>query len=496
MTQQKSLILVTVDCLRADHVGFMGYSRPTTPFLDRLSARSFVIPSAMVGGAPTYYSFPTILASRYPLALGRDQVGLAPGEATLATVLKNAGYSTAAFCAGNPYLSPRFGYEQGFDIFEDFLAPGAGQPADSIPANAGNGRWVTNLNRKLETASHRLGPVGAIYDELYFQYCQRWGTSPAESLDRLRRFPAADVLVNKSLAWLDSLGDAPFFLWLHFMDPHSPYYPKQSALDALGQRNLTPTRARYLNSYCNRSDLGPSRLSRHRAEIVGLYDAGIRWVDTQLERLASHLQMRNRWDECLFTFTSDHGEEFLDHNGRYHPPNHLNEELVHVPLLIRVPGTSPKRSSGAPFSHLHLAPTLLEALAVPASSSFQGQSLWQTLRESKSWQLPAIAESVARCTNPFLPENRLGPRVLVVREAQHKLILYFGPPAEFLFDLERDPLECSPLASNDGKTVRKRFLDIARTHLSQTHAQRGSQDHLRLRLRDLQLKWSSPAKAG
>src|SRR5450631_3983319 len=98
MGTQKSIVLVTVDCLRADHVGFMGYDRPTTPFLDSLARESFVVPSAIVAGAPTYYSFPAILASRYPLALGRDLLGLAPGEPSLASVLKDAGYVTAAFC--------------------------------------------------------------------------------------------------------------------------------------------------------------------------------------------------------------------------------------------------------------------------------------------------------------------------------------------------------------------------------------------------------------
>ncbi|MGA6979938.1 MAG: sulfatase-like hydrolase/transferase, partial [Candidatus Sulfotelmatobacter sp.] len=94
MPDQKSLILVTVDCLRADHCGFMGYPVPTTPFLDRLAAQSFVFPNALVAGVPTYYSFPAILASRYPLALGREMLGLAPRETNLASVLKNAGYQT------------------------------------------------------------------------------------------------------------------------------------------------------------------------------------------------------------------------------------------------------------------------------------------------------------------------------------------------------------------------------------------------------------------
>src|SRR5271170_2512793 len=121
MGVQKSVILVTVDCLRADHVGFMGYSRPVTPFLDSLAAESFVFPAAIVAGAPTYYSFPAILASRYPLALGRDLLGLAPEEKNLAWALKQCGYSTAFFGATNPYLSARFGYDFGFDTFRDFL---------------------------------------------------------------------------------------------------------------------------------------------------------------------------------------------------------------------------------------------------------------------------------------------------------------------------------------------------------------------------------------
>src|ERR1700693_2699201 len=139
MSPQKSVLLVTVDCLRADHAGFMGYDRATTPFLDSLTGESFVFPAAMVAGAPTYYSFPSILASRYPLALGRDQLGLAPGDATLASVLRDGGYATAAFCAGNPYLSKCFGYEQGFDKFQDFLSAEIGPLAEGGPVVPRNG---------------------------------------------------------------------------------------------------------------------------------------------------------------------------------------------------------------------------------------------------------------------------------------------------------------------------------------------------------------------
>src|SRR5579859_512289 len=124
MRSQKSIILVTVDCLRSDHVGFLGYQRPSTPFLDTLAAESLVIPAAIVAGAPTYYSFPAILASRYPLALGRDVLGLGPAEPTIASVAQEAGYATASWGAANPYVSARFGYEKGFDTFHDCLESG------------------------------------------------------------------------------------------------------------------------------------------------------------------------------------------------------------------------------------------------------------------------------------------------------------------------------------------------------------------------------------
>jgi arylsulfatase A-like enzyme len=86
---RNSLVLITVDCLRADHVGFLGYERLTTPFLDSLAPHSVVFSNAIVSGAPTYFSFPAIMASRHPLALGRDVIGIAPGETTLAKVLQD-----------------------------------------------------------------------------------------------------------------------------------------------------------------------------------------------------------------------------------------------------------------------------------------------------------------------------------------------------------------------------------------------------------------------
>jgi arylsulfatase A-like enzyme len=487
MESQCSLILVTVDCLRADHVGFMGYGRPATPFLDSLASESFVVPNAIVAGAPTYYSLPSILASRHPLAFGRDVIGFAPGEPTLASVLQSSGYATACFAAGNPYILPQFGYDQRFDTFCNFIDGGASIYRDTAPEPTRK-LVRSTINHLIEKTAYQCGPFGAVYDELYFQYCQRWATPDPPSLDALRRFPAANVLMDHALDWLASIGERPFFLWLHLMDPHAPYYPTEEALEEMGHAELTPFQSLYLNSYWNRCDLASRRRSRHRDEVIALYDASVRWVDKQLERLVQELRWSQLWDDCVFALTADHGEEFLDHGGCFHPPCKIMEEIVHVPLLIRVPRTPKTAVPAAPFSQLHLAPTLLDAMGAVAPSEFQGRSLWQELQTGLEWSEPAIIESIGSCTNPFRQGARLGARVLAVQDGRYKLLLNFDPPGEKLFDLAVDPAEQNALPEDAETATRKRLLQHASQHLERSLQVRHPSLRLGARMRQLQLE--------
>ena len=492
MSQAKrSLVLITVDCLRADHCGLYGYSRPTTPFLDSLASESFVIPAAIVAGAPTYYSLPAILASRMPLALGRDVIGLAPDESTVATVLRESGYATGAFSAANPYISPRFGYQQGFEVFRDFLdfeTPSSQSPVQPKTPSIDSVRG--KLNRLIKRFAGTLG-LSRLYNELYFQYCMKIA-SPAQSTDALRRFPAADVLVDDARSWLESVGPRPFFLWLHLMDPHSPYYPPNEAFHDLTGRDIEPGRAHYLNEYWNRANLAPSDLRNKRDEVVQLYDASIRWADRQIAQLVDSLRQSHLWNDCVFTLTADHGEEFLEHAGRYHAPVHLREEFVRVPLLIRVPGWQRVKIPASPMSHLHLAPTLLEMIGLQAPSAFQGRSLWTNLQRGLAWDDAAIMECAYGCTNPFRAESRSASRLLGVRDKRFKLVLRMEPGAvEEVYDLEADPGETHPLSDRPASEARKRLLRAAREHLAKTVSARDPELRLQAQLRALRLELES-----
>jgi arylsulfatase A-like enzyme len=491
MTPQKSLILITVDCLRADHCGFMGYTRPTTPFLDALANESFVFPSAIAAGVPTYYSLPAIVASRYPLALGREVIGIAPEEETLASTCRRGGYATAFFGAGNPYISPRFGYDTGFDVFRDCLD-------DSVPPHAESfvrkpASWAGNLNRLFAHASQRIPAIRPAYEELYFRYCQHQ-TAPARSLDVLRRFPSAEVMVDQARSWLASIAGKPFFLWLHLMDPHSPYYPTEKALQLFGNDSITATRARYLNACWNRSDLESKRLRRYRDSIIALYDSAIRWVDAQVSRLVDSLRRLKLWENCIFALTADHGEEFLEHERRFHAPG-LAEELIHVPLLLRVPSEKKRAVAESPFSLLHLSPTLLAAAEVAAPRGFHGRNFWKHVREGTSWSDPAISECVTGCTNPYQQEQRRGARLLAVRESRYKLVMNFENGVEQLFDLEADPAERSPLPGSAAKVDRRRLLEAALAHVECSATRQTSRSYLRTQMRDIHVNNRPAAEA-
>ncbi len=490
--ERKSLVLITVDCLRADHCGFYGYSRPTTPFLDTLAQESFVVPNAVIAGAPTYYSFPAILASRMPLALGRDVVGLAPDENTLATALRNAGYATGAFSAANPYLSQRFGYDQGFEVFQDFLDFDArSSPAvdDHISTDTPGAR--SELNRFLKRGAHAFG-LSRFYDDLYFQYCVRIAAPSVVSLDALRRFPAADAMIDHAISWLTTATQRPFFLWLHLMDPHSPYYPPAAAFMELTGKDLSASRTRYLNEFWNRCDLTAARLEPKKESVVELYDAAIRSMDTQVARLITYLKHSNLWDNCAFVLTADHGEEFLDHGRRYHAPVSIGEEIAHVPLMVRVPAAGKKKVPDLPFSLLHLAPTLLEILAMPAPKSFRGTALWRNFQQEMPWEDLPITESVYGCTNPFRAPDRKGARLMSVRDARHKLVMRFEPGStEEIYDLEADPKEAKPLPASPGKEIRKQLLEAARVHIQKTSCSRDTTARLKARLRDLRSELQS-----
>jgi choline-sulfatase len=301
--RRPSVLLITIDTLRADHVSAYGYAVRTTPRLDRLASEGVLFEQAYAGTTVTGPSHATLLTGRPARAHGvvRNGYRLPPGEETLAGILKARGWATAAVVSAYP-LNRRFGLATGFDAYDDtFLAAESSEPRS---------RWE-----------------GRALDEPY---------------DR-----RADATTRRAAAWLaQRVAGAPFFLWVHYFDPHTPYdAPAAWRLPGAG------------------------------AGVHEAYDAEIRFADDQVGKLLDVLEARGDARDTLVVVTADHGEGLGDHGELHHGPV-VYEEAVRVPLMMRFPNRLPAGARRSDLvESLDVAPTVLELLGQPARRGFLGQSL-------------------------------------------------------------------------------------------------------------------------
>jgi arylsulfatase A-like enzyme len=199
--------------------------------------------------------------------------------------------------------------------------------------------------------------------------------------------------------------------------------------------------------------------------------------------MADVLKKLQLWAGTMFVVTGDHGEEFLEHGNRYHSPIALTEHLIRVPLLIH--GRRTAANVTGPFSLIHLAPTLLEALDVNVPSNFRGRPLWKEVSSGSPPHLPAIVECLESCNSHFSVADRRRNRLIAVIDGEHKLFLRFSEKSDQLYDLKDDPEERRPLPDGVQGENRARLMQFARDHLRDSRQNRDKKLALRSRLREI-----------
>jgi len=437
-----NIILISIDTVRADHLGLHRYPLPTSPSAERLAKDGALFLKNYAGAPYTLTSHATMLTGLNPTrhqALDLES-GLPAGFPTLAEILRANGYGTAAFTGGGQ-LDYQYGFARGFDTYDDRAGTGA-------------------------------------------------------------RPDSANFLRQRVLPWLKANRDFRFFLFLHTYQPHNPYECPEFPERASFFKKEFRWRNAALQDILGRGFPGLFRPlpPLERENLAALYDIELRYSDQFLVGpLIEDLKRLNLYENTLIILTSDHGEEFFDHISWEHGHT-LYNELIHVPLLIKFPGS---RFSGRTVDRtvggVDLVPTVLEAAGVkpPAGVKFDGESLIGLL-EGK--------EEPPRIRMSFMPAGFVfgfPSRVAVIR-GDDKLILngdypaeafkYFSPPppkqdlVEF-FNLAEDPLEKVNLAGREGARVRE-LLPLARAFLEEAQAGAGRKkivldDKLQEQLRSL-----------
>lgn len=320
-----NVLLVSVDTLRADvartmrsyrrladsGIEFTGYVTPSPWTLPSIA-------SLLTGVSPDAHGAGESASSRSVIVKTpvRDDVP------RLAQRLRDAGYRTQAIVT-NPFLTPAYGIDRGFCGFRNL----------SMQTEAVRGLGTSTLVRLLRHAVPRLVPS-----------------------DR------ADVVRAATEAWLASRPPQPFFLWVHFLDPHAPYGDRDGV-----STSLTLDLRTFHTRRAFEEPFGAMALLRsgeyrptadERARIVGLYRADVAFVDEQLGRLLDFVAARGLLANTVVVLVSDHGEEFWDHGGVEHGHS-LHEEVVHVPLVLSLPaGVAPSRRDDRLATAIDVAPTL------------------------------------------------------------------------------------------------------------------------------------------
>jgi len=331
-----NLVLVSLDTLRADHLGSYGYPRDTSPELDAFAAKALRFSQAFSTARKTAPSHASMFTSLYPTVHGvfmndvtqggeGSHYRLAPEVPNLPELLAEAGFLTVAWHGGGN-MSASYGFSRGFSRYVKFQS-----------------------------------------------YRERGNVAPVSYREREWR-PA--------FRWLEANADERFFLFLHTYAVHDPYQPPEPYYsmftgDYRGRIRAVPNDKRRAERYwaaVDRDDPGDM------AHLIDLYDGGIRHADAHLVGpLLRQLERLELLDSTIVVFVSDHGEEFMEHGFIRH--NQLYDEIVRVPLLVYLP---PRATGGVPVtgvrdarvSLLDLTPTLLELLGVDHDASvFQGRSL-------------------------------------------------------------------------------------------------------------------------
>jgi len=383
-----SIILVSIDTLRADRLRSLGNARALTPALDRLAAEGIYFEQAISAAPWTLPSHASLFTSLLPFDMRRhwDYGGTVHlARVLLAERLYEAGYRTAGFTGGG-YVSSQFGFEQGFEVYEDHDETLEGGP---------------------------------------------------------------EAIAEAALSWVRSVKGAPFFLFLHTYEPHYPYVHADFAkADDAGRlpRIVSGKEVEEMH----RGRLVPTPAERRY--VTDLYDGDVAHADSVIGGFLEALRGDGTLDRTLVVVLSDHGEELWDREPGYSPDHghSLYQELVHVPLLFRWPGQVRAGARiRTPVSLLDVVPTLLDLAGLPADPLHEGRSLATTLRTGGEPDPRTIlVESVQYGPDRFL--MRTGDLAAILTPYPDRLDNAVSIPARALevFDLAVDPLEQHDLSSH------------------------------------------------
>ena len=433
-SDRPNVLLLVLDTVRAWNLGLYGYPRSTTPHLDRRFADGVVFDRVLASAPWTLASHASMFTGRLPTSLSANWNRALDGRAaTIAEVLRSAGYATGGFIGNYRYAGRSTGLGRGFEQYVDY------------PLDLAEGLRMSGMVRRI-LRNPRL---------------QAWLGE-----NRIVEARSAAAINKDLLDWLDRTPGRPFFAFVNYVDGHAPYLPP-APYDSLWSRSSGQD-ADVSRQQVDQLKLvfrSAAQLADPLTEYLDGYDGAISYLDVQIDSLLNALDRRGRLANTIVILTADHGEQFGEH-GLIQHGNSLYLPLLHVPLAIWAPGrVPPGLRIGQPGSLRHLAATIAE-LAGADRASLGGRSLaglWgaDSLEVSPDTVVAAVDWYPTLSKSPASPLLN-GSLRSILADSVHYIVRSDG--VEELYDLGRDFLEARNLA---GIPTYRPALLAARAKLTQ-----------------------------
>ena len=356
-----NVVLITLDTVRPDHLSLYGYSRPTSPNLDRWARHGVVFDNAVSASSWTLASHASIFTGLLPHQHGADWARpLDSSRWTLAEALRSRGYETAGFTSNLAYGEAGWGLGQGFEVYED--------AKNSVPH---------------DLAATLAG--GLLIQPLYGSLVRH------DFLDRR----GASAVNSDVIRWFKRRSGEPFFLFVNYFDAHSPYFAPSPFDGRFGKTSRAVLDKAW--PIMDEADFSHPLSDQERQALVDAYDNCLASLDDQVGKLLTFLASRPEWSNTIVIITSDHGEAFGEH-GAYNHGWNLYRETVHVPLVIFGPGVPAGLRLADTVPVRKLFPTVLD-LTLGEKLPFSRASLrrfWTPGFRPEPFDETAISELISR----------------------------------------------------------------------------------------------------
>ncbi|GAB4352535.1 MAG: hypothetical protein Kow0099_36770 [Candidatus Abyssubacteria bacterium] len=401
--ERENVVLITIDTLRADHLGCYGYPRNTSPSIDKFADASVLFTQCISQASSTLPSHASIFTSLYPPTHGviHNLAALRPEIPSLVKVFRKHDYFTCAVVS-NIVLESRFGLNQGFQTYDERLVS-------------------HELNRK-------------------------------NFLER-----PANAATDAAIDWLRTNMDSTFFLWIHYIDPHGAYYPPEEYRPLfVGDEWYSEEKEMSIST----DAFDPHAIPKYQSLFgetnpsyyVAQYDAEIRFTDHEVGRFLRFLEETGLMRNTIVVLTADHGETMTEREYCFTHTFRTYDELTHIPLIIHFPNSGLRKRVDAQVRAIDIMPTLLDRLDMKNPYKVHGQSLMKLI-ENGEQPPPELAVSYSDYGIPSL-EAAFGFQ-RSVRTPRWKFIRNLPRGADELYSLENDPAETVNLAGSEPQVLRQ-----------------------------------------